>query len=329
MKCEFLKESALARGTRLLSRGLVAVILGWCVLALPAVGQESREPVRIGGEAAAQRRLERLVREEQMHAFVDPNGVTVLTNRPHRYQGDNQYTEITIEYEPIRVPTQYRGITMKGAFASRDISELILYYSRLNGLDEKLVYAVIRAESNFNPKAVSPAGACGLMQLMPGTAREMGVKNIYDPAENIAGGTQFLSKLLKAFKGNLTLALAGYNAGPEAVKKHNGVPPYKETQDYIRKVKSFHGFYKRYGIHGAHPTPVTRVAKADPVPVITGSGEAPVAAVPGRSYVVHFHSGLEQPAESVVEDETFYYIQVQGLTRRIQKNRVKEIIEPA
>lgn len=104
------------------------------------------------------------------------------------------------------------------------------------GVDEAIVRAIIHAESAFNPNALSRVGAQGLMQLMPGTARRFGVGNAFDAAQNIDGGVQYLAFLLKRFKGDLTLAAAGYNAGEGAVDKYNGVPPYSETQRYVQRV---------------------------------------------------------------------------------------------
>lgn len=107
--------------------------------------------------------------------------------------------------------------------------------SRTYGVSKSLLLAVAKQESNFNPNSVSHAGAQGIMQLMPGTAKTLGVKNAFDPYENIMGGAKLLRDNIKSF-GSVPLALAAYNAGPGAVKKYGGVPPYKETQDYVKKI---------------------------------------------------------------------------------------------
>lgn len=112
------------------------------------------------------------------------------------------------------------------------------------GVDPALVRAVIHAESNFNPLARSRKGANGLMQLMPGTARDMGVKDASNAADNIEGGVKYLAWLLKRFKGDITLATAAYNAGPGAVEKYRGVPPFEETKTYVFRVNILHQRYK-------------------------------------------------------------------------------------
>ena len=118
----------------------------------------------------------------------------------------------------------------------RTIEQMVRDAAHKYALPRSLVRAVARAESALNPAAVSPKGAMGVMQLMPGTARELGVRNAFDPGENIDGGARLLRRLLEKYEGRVAEALAAYNAGAGAVARHKGVPPYKETRGYIRKV---------------------------------------------------------------------------------------------
>ncbi|MGB3861691.1 MAG: lytic transglycosylase domain-containing protein [Candidatus Aminicenantaceae bacterium] len=113
-------------------------------------------------------------------------------------------------------------------------------------VEHTLIHSIIRAESNYDRFAVSPKGALGLMQLMPATAIQYGVKNVFDPRENIEGGVKYLKDLIKLYNGNTKLVLAAYNAGQEAVKKYNGIPPYRETKNYIYKIMDRFGYDKDF-----------------------------------------------------------------------------------
>ncbi len=124
-----------------------------------------------------------------------------------------------------------------------NFNDLITKYASKNNLDDSLVKAVIKAESGFDPKAVSKAGAQGLMQLMPDTAKSLGVKDSLNPEQNIIGGTKYLKSMMDKFNGNVQKALAAYNAGPGTVDRYGGIPPYNETQEYVTKVLKYQEQY--------------------------------------------------------------------------------------
>jgi len=116
--------------------------------------------------------------------------------------------------------------------------KLIQDISMKHGVDSSLIHSIIRAESNYNPSAISQKGAVGLMQLMPETAKQYGVRNVFDPKENVEGGVKYIKDLIRLYNAKTDLVLAAYNAGQEAVKKYSGIPPYDETRNYIERVRS-------------------------------------------------------------------------------------------
>ncbi|MGV3466743.1 MAG: lytic transglycosylase domain-containing protein [Heyndrickxia sp.] len=129
--------------------------------------------------------------------------------------------------------TMNNNITAPG-----DLGEIIKNAASKYDLPEQLIKSVIQQESSFNPEAVSSSGASGLMQLMPATAKSLGVTNVFDPTENIDAGSKYLRNMLDRFGGDIELALAAYNAGPSNVERYNGVPPFKETQNYVKRITS-------------------------------------------------------------------------------------------
>jgi soluble lytic murein transglycosylase-like protein len=171
-----------------------------------------------------------------IYTFVDEHGVKHYTNLPAL---DRRYKLAWKEGPRTTWASTYTY--MPSEFEIQKYKSMVSTASRTHGVDDALVHAVITAESAYNPKAVSKAGAQGIMQLMPGTARRYGVVDSMDPAQNIQGGVKYLKDLLAMFKGNTELAVAGYNAGENAVIRHgNRIPPYAETAAYVPKVMDYY-----------------------------------------------------------------------------------------
>jgi soluble lytic murein transglycosylase len=186
--------------------------------------------------------------EAQVFRYVDKDGVLHFTNVPTL---PNQVKTPTLPpyaanlvnnmrsprpFYPVRSQTPSCNLLNQNLYDPH-----IQFACRRYGLDYRLVKALIRAESAFDAGALSPKGAMGLMQLMPGTSRDLGVMNPFDPGENIDGGVRYLRFLMDRFNNNIALALAAYNAGPEAVQKHGGIPPYEETRTYVQRVIEYYG----------------------------------------------------------------------------------------
>jgi soluble lytic murein transglycosylase-like protein len=181
-----------------------------------------------------------------IYKYVEADGTVVYTNVPPKGAGAaRQARKVEGEFRPAPAPTTPARVTPQSSSKLTNFDEIIDEMAVKYRMPVNLVRAVMHAESAFDPNAISHVGASGLMQLMPQTAREMYVKDIFDARENIEGGTRYLRVLANEFDGDMVKMVAAYNAGPDAVRKYNGqVPPYPETQAYVRKVLSLYFQYK-------------------------------------------------------------------------------------
>ena len=169
--------------------------------------------------------LNALPSQADVYQYIDANGTISLTNVPN----DPRYRRVIAELPRART-----------VISDGELEPVIARHSRAHRLHPALIRAVIKTESDFDPQAVSRAGAIGLMQLMPQTAVRLDVRDSYNPDENIGGGTKYLRQLLDRFNGNLPLALAAYNAGEHTVERYQGLPPIPETRQYVQKVLRYY-----------------------------------------------------------------------------------------
>lgn len=165
-----------------------------------------------------------------IYKYIDKNGVMHFTDSPKK-------SEFILYFKN---PEKEK----KKKYPTDVYDDIILKASRINGLSFSLIKALIKVESDFNPNAVSKVGAKGLMQIMPVNIKDLNIKDPFNPYENIMGGAVYFRKLLKRFNGKLILALAAYNAGPTIVNKYNSIPPYRETQAFVKKVLKYNYKYK-------------------------------------------------------------------------------------
>ncbi len=155
----------------------------------------------------------------------------------------------------------------------RGLKALITRISSTQGVDPRLVHALVRVESGYNPRAVSPQGAMGLMQIMPSTARRLHVRHPFDPAENVRAGVRELGRLIQRYAGDLPRALAAYNAGEKAVNRYGGIPPFQETRRYVAKIMSLYTG-RPYDVGSAFRRVPVRLVRLGPAgePLITNVG---------------------------------------------------------
>lgn len=167
-----------------------------------------------------------------IYMYIDESGVLHFTNVP------------TTSAANYKVYIREDRKKIFEVYTSDRYDDYIREASRRHGVSFSLIKAIIKAESDFNPRAVSKKGALGLMQIMPQNVKILKINDPFDPFENIMGGAQYFKKLLKRFKGKISLSLAAYNAGPTAVEKYKSIPPYKETENYVEKVMKYYAQYK-------------------------------------------------------------------------------------
>ena len=176
----------------------------------------------------------------EMYRFTDKDGIVHYTNvRPSGQKNIKTFSFPCYASDPTCNQLDWEKIPLN----RRAFSEAIQAAAEVFAVDDALIRAIIHAESAYQPEALSPKGAQGLMQLMPETQAELQVVDVFDPVSNIEGGTLYLSRLLEQFDQNVELAAAAYNAGPGAVLEYGGVPPYEETREYVRRIKIL---YRRY-----------------------------------------------------------------------------------
>ena len=317
---------------------VMVATLGAAGLAAAQDSLAERIQERLSASSIERRMEERAAQTESIRDRIKRHGFVAVDTLPERRLSKVEFEDVELVFTPIertrerepapkRVPplpapkpkpepqsTPKPAFKVKAPSSDAGVLPMVERYCAQYGLDESLVLAVIRAESAFNPSAVSPAGACGLMQLMPGTAADMGVDDVFDTAQNVAGGTQYLALMLSMFDGDVDMALAGYNAGPQNVKKYGGVPPFNETRQYVKRVRMLQAEYA-----GDRPASIALAQRNE-------AEDLPAADVP--YFALELENGLTQRADIIMESETHYLVQFKGHASRVPKQSVKSIMGP-
>lgn len=202
-----------------------------------------------------------------IYKYVDENGVICYTDLPLNKKADRIHKDKQKSSNETTTQEKSQSTKKYSNVQTAEYHEIIHEKASAYNIDPSLVKAVIKTESNYNSRAISRKGAMGLMQLMPSTANDLNVRNPFDPEENIEGGVKYLKYLLEKFNGNLTLALAAYNAGPNRVEKYGYVPPITETKQYVNKVLSLYNGPTQYQIDTSdNPDKQDKkVKKSDPI----------------------------------------------------------------
>lgn len=261
-----------------------------------------------------------------VYQYKDANGGLYLTNIQKNGNGAEKFTQVSVTHyqdtklhsNPATIPATYNPVTASTPSRSANrnsYDHLIRAAAARHGVDPALIKAVIHTESAFNPSARSPVGAMGLMQLMPGTARDMGVANAWDPAQNIEGGVKYLAWLKRQFS-NLDYVIAAYNAGHGNVKKYRGIPPFRETQNYVKSVRSRYQTLYRHdsSLMAGFGQAVPQLAQAQPVaqPVnyaATSHYRPPVQ--PVQAQTVNYYQNQQVNHQPVAQTAQYRAVQAQ------------------
>jgi soluble lytic murein transglycosylase-like protein len=208
-------------------------VLGLLLVALPVMGTDLA--ILHNGFSIRHERRETVGSVTRLYLGTGKDYVDIATAQIERFEKD-QSPVVVPSPAPAAASLVPARLAKPQALKQQDLKEVINTISDQHHLDPDFISSVIHAESGFNPRAVSPKGAQGLMQLMPGTASKLGVSNAFDPRANVEGGTRYLSELLERYNFDVIKALAAYNAGPGRVQQYGGVPPYYETRTYVARI---------------------------------------------------------------------------------------------